>query len=377
MPNRFRHLRRLALPAAALGGVLAACMMLACSHGTGSASGSSLISEASGILFDSDTLFIVSDDIAGSYFTLPSAAVASGIIPIDSARLTRVAIPGAELFSDLESIERLADGRIVLLSEDLHALGAVVQKAGSPALEIVAQFDQTLAELGNRGLEGVAVRPLPGGASLVAVSWEGGYPERQSLSAQLRETIGSSPLNPVVVIDTIPPNGSAGYVGTPARSLVLTTPDDGVPPPLGQRFRVADLVWHTWTDSAGTVDGLIVLLSSSNAPTPESGQKRRFQYKWLHRYDLNGKPVGNPLDVSAAASTQWRSFSAQELVTLAEPLRSRAEQFGRTAEAAGWENVNWEGLSWYLRGESLVLIYDAGADDPLFALVIAIPQEWK
>ncbi len=360
-----------------MSGVLITCALLACSQHTDTTAVASRLAEASGILFDSDTLFIVSDDVAGSYFTLPSADSESGFIPIDSARLTRITIPGAELFTDLESIERLADGRIVLLSEDLHALGAVVQKAGGPALEIVAQFDQTLAELGNRGLEGVAVRPLPGGASLIAVSWEGGYPERQSLSAQLRATIGDSPLHPIVVIDTIPPNGSAGFVGTPARLLALATPDDGVPPPLGQRFRVADLVWYTRIDSAGTSDGLIVLLSSSNSPEPASGQKRRFQYKWLHRYDLGGNPVGSPLDVSALASAQWRDFAEQKLTTLTEPLRSRAEQFGRQAEAAGWENVNWEGLSWHQRGESLVLIYDAGADDPLFALVVAIPEEWK
>lgn len=357
--------------------VLITCALPACSQHTDTTAVASRLAEASGILFDSDTLFIVSDDVAGSYFSLPAADIKSGFIPIDSDRLTRITIPGAELFSDLESIDRLADGRIALLSEDLHALGAVVQKAGSPALEIVAQFDQTLTELGNRGLEGVAVRPLPGGASLIAVSWEGGYPERQSLPAQLRETVGNSPLNPIVVIDTIPPNGSAGFVDKPARSLALTASDDGVPPPLGQRFRVADLVWAAWSDSAGTSDGLIVLLSSSNSPEPASGQKRRFQYKWLQRYDLDGNPVGNPLDVTALASAQWRDFSAQSLATLTEPLRSRAEQFGRQAEAAGWENVNWEGLSWYRRGESLVLIYDAGADDPLFALVVAIPQDWK
>jgi len=357
--------------------ILITLALAACSQHTDTAAAASRLAEASGILFNSDTLFIVSDDVAGSYFTLPAGDIESGFIPIDTARLTRTSIPGAELFRDLESIERLADGRIALLSEDLHALGAVVEKAGSPALEIVAQFDQTLTELGNRGLEGVAVKPLPGGASLVAVSWEGGYLERQSLPAQLRETIGNTPLNPIVVIDTIPPNGSAGFVDTPARSLELATPDDGVPPPLGQRFRVADLVWHTWSDSAGTTDGLIVLLSSSNSPTPGSGQKRRFQYKCLQRYDLKGNPVGNPLDVSALASAQWRDFAEQKLTTLAEPLRSRAEQFGRNAEAAGWENVNWEGVSWYQRGESLVLIYDAGADDPLFALVVAIPQEWQ
>jgi hypothetical protein len=40
-------------------------------------------------------------------------------------------------------------------------------------------------------------------------------------------------------------------------------------------------------------------------------------------------------------------------------------------------SVNWEGLSWFEEGVSLVTIYDTWPKDPPFAMIFDIPQEWK
>ena len=41
------------------------------------------------------------------------------------------------------------------------------------------------------------------------------------------------------------------------------------------------------------------------------------------------------------------------------------------------EAVNWEGLGWFVEGESLMVIYDTWPKDPPFVMIFDIPAGWK
>lgn len=139
-------------------------------------------SEASGIVRVGDDLLIVSDSDPGAYYRIRINDPNAHVIPIDPKSLTRIKLSAGAVALDLESIDILADGRVVVLSERLRAL---VADGG-----IVQEYDDPLSELAERGLEGVAVRPLPDGTSRVAVVWEGGYPNPGDLLEQLRPNAG-------------------------------------------------------------------------------------------------------------------------------------------------------------------------------------------
>ncbi len=62
---------------------------------------------------------------------------------------------------DLEAIDVLADGRVVVISERLRSM---VSKDG-----VVVGYDDPFAEFGERGLEGLAVRKVDDKTSKVAV----------------------------------------------------------------------------------------------------------------------------------------------------------------------------------------------------------------
>ncbi len=354
--------------------VIVCLFLLACGN---TAPAGTPLTEASGIFFENDTLWIVSDDVPGTIFVYPLASVpASGVIPIDTASLLRQTISCAAFIGDLESIDRQSDGRFLVLSEDLHALCRIESDHAVNSCKLAVQFDQTVTELGNRGLEGLAVKALADGRLLFAAAWEGGYPEYCAIPHQLRSSIGHLALEPIVIIDTLPPSGTIDYLHSPAYYLTLQTPRPDTASASGQRFRISDLVWNQNAElSQG--DRFIALLSSADSPDIQSGQKRRFQYKWLVQYDLTGFPVSAPCDITPLLKDCWARFAANELNSLSAPLQSHAREFGAQAAAANWENVNWEGLAWFEPGKSLVLIYDGSPVDPPFAFVIHLPEEWR
>jgi hypothetical protein len=293
------------------------------------------IEEASGLVRSGDSLLIVDDGRPGVYFRLRIDGAKGPTMPITPDRIQRILLPGADFIPDLEAIEVLGDGRIVVLSEQLHSL---YSENG-----MVARYDEELAEVGGRGLEGIAVKALPGGDSRIAVVWEGGYLQPESLNPQLRSSIGRKYLQPLLLIHDLARSQNGGLVHVESARLFTTLQlpiPDGMEPE-AQRFRAPDLVWHTLTDAGGNEEGFIVLISSSSGTDIP-----KYQYHWLQRFSLNGRPVGRPLDIDAVAPP--------ELV-----------------------GVNWEGLAWFEEEKSLVLVHERGNAPATYAFVLPIPDEWK
>lgn len=291
------------------------------------------LADLSGVIRDADCLLVVDDETQGTYFRYRLAGARGPMIYLETLAAERVAVPG-KLAMDLESIERLADGRLVVLSERMRCL---VGEEG-----IVAEYEGTLAEFGRRGLEGVAVRRLPDGGSRVAVLWEGGYPDVSHVPPGLRERAGHRALRPLVLVHDIKAGESPGRVRTSGaqRFFELDVPRPRGREPRAQRFRAPDLVWAS-PSAASDEDGFIVLLSSQSlTPRPE------YFNHWLQRFTAAGKRLGEPIDLN----------------TLAPPEYLR---------------INWEGLGWFEEGKSLVLVHERNTPIALAALVVELPEGWR
>lgn len=318
------------------------------------------IEEPSGVTRSGDRLFFVGDDEHGSIFTMPLTrdetlgTKAPHSIPLDPARLLRMPIATRDAAFDLEGVAVLADGRPVVLSEARRAL---FDEGG-----VVASYGHSLVEFGGRGLEGVAARPLGHDSTRVAVLWEGGYPAPEESPLPLREATRGTALQPFILVHDLAAGAHGAVVLESAESpaILLQVPVPVGDEPAAQRFRAPDFVWYTWQAGGVARWGFIVLLSSGPgadaAPgSPEEcgileeGAPRRYCYKWLQRFDDNGAPVGKPVDL--------------------DPFLPEAV---RTA--------NWEGLSWYEAGKSLVLVYDEKLSrkrvDPQIAVVVPLPDGW-
>lgn len=289
------------------------------------------IVEASGVTRAGDTLLVVDDSDIGSYFRVPLPKVPAPLLDLNALKPQRVELKNKGLGVDLESIGLLADGRVALLSERLRSL---VSDSG-----IIAEYDSELAEIGKRGLEGLAIRPLPGGASRVAAMWEGGYADfgQMPRGAQVR-----SAWLPLVVVHDVPRNARVGRVRLrdALASIELTVPRPPGEEPAAQRFRAPDLVW-TRLSTAPDDWGFIVLLSSQNGVA-----RPTFALKWLQRFNLEGKPVGEPFDLSKVLPE-------------------------------GLAGVNWEGLCWYEAGKRLVMVHEAETKVPPHAFIVDLPEAWQ
>jgi hypothetical protein len=68
---------------------------------------------------------LVDDGSNGVYFRLALRGETGPEIVLDPGRLERVELPKAYIATDLEGIDVLADGRVVVLSERLRALERV------------------------------------------------------------------------------------------------------------------------------------------------------------------------------------------------------------------------------------------------------------
>ena len=296
--------------------------------------------EASGVTRLGGDLLIVTDEEPGAYyrFDLAGIKVKDEPIPIEPSRLTRVAFPSASFALDLEAIDVLADGRVVVLSERLRALIAEDGK--------VIQYDDPLSEIGERGLEGLAVRG-EAGRSLVAVLWEGGYLLKKDLPAQLHKHVGNRSFQPVIVVQALEAgalNKKQRMRDTPTHDIImLDVPRPDGDEPQAQRFRAPDFVWHRWERDGQQEWGFIVLLNSMSADPV------RFEHLWLQRFNYEGRPIGDPLDLDTLAPAELKGF-------------------------------NWEGLGWYEEGKSLVLIHDTPQKLPdglPAGFVIGLPDDWK
>lgn len=293
------------------------------------------IDEASGVAYHNGDLYIVDDSVNGAYFRVSLKGLTLGpVIPLNDLHPIRVELPEVGIWIDMEGIDFLADGRIVLLSERLHSL---IGEEG-----VIAEYDYPLGEIGRRGLEGVAVRALPDGSSRIAAIWEGGYPELDSMHPLLEERIGTAPFHPLIFVHDLKPHERVGRIRMKdgIRTTQLEVPLPAGVEPDAQRFRAPDLVWYRWPGEPEKW-GYIVLLSSQNAV-----EKPQFLNHWLQRYDVDGKPVGPPIDVSAHAP-------------------------GNIGHA------NWEGLGWFDPGKSLVLVHEGTSKVGPHAMILNLPPDWQ
>ncbi len=311
------------------------------------------VEEASGVTRHGDRLLIVGDDDPDGYYSYPLNGDEGARIRILPEKLARHRLSTGASSRDLEAIDVLADGRVVVVSERLRAL---LDDEG-----VVALFDGTLAELGGRGAEGLAVRRLPDGGSRVATLWEGGYLNDMMPPGAARLINGRALLPRVVCFDIAP--GERELELSADGATMDTDLRVPLPPgeePTAQRFRAPDLVWHRWDVDGEPQWGFVVLISSgwsvrpaagskAECPKQENGKALRWCYKWLQRFTQDGEPYGEPFDLDEV---------------LPEVIHS----------------VNWEGLGWFEPGKRLVLVYDEKIDRrrvaPQEAFVMELPQGW-
>jgi len=324
-PNVFYSRASLSVFRAPLLALLACCLFV----NSAPAAENFAIAEASGVVRSGDELLIVDDGQRGAYFRVPLRGRKGPVIPFDLSAVESVQLPYGNLVADMESIEVLGDGRVIVLSERLRAL------FGPDG--VVASYDAPLAEFGKRGLEGLAVRAMPDGSSRVAVLWEGGYPDYQHVPAQLRRKVGREAMRPIVLIHTLDPGDADILVRSP-NFIELHVPRPKGRAPRAQRFRAPDLVWRREADGAW---GFIVLMSSFN-----SKGDRKYEYHWLQRFSRGGKPIGAPLDIDLIVPPEWKA-------------------------------TNWEGLAWFEENESLVLVNESHPKPVGVAFVVQLPNDWK
>lgn len=292
------------------------------------------VQEASGVTRVGGHLLLVGDEAPDGYFTYPLPESGT-VIPVRPDRLSWVGWRRTGNATDCESIDVLADGRVVVLSEDLRAL---VGEEG-----VIARYGENLREVAKRGLEGVAVLRLGAGSSRVAVLWEGGRPSSRGSGSV--GGVGESPVWPPRVLVHDLKRGEkalsirADGEGLREGGIRLFSLDTAGIPGVGagkSPLRAPDLVWHR--DRAGRPI-LIVLLSAR-------GSGGGHDLHWLQRFDLDGKPIGGPAE-----------FKSQV------PARLR-------------DDVNWEGLGWFEAGKRLVTIHDTPPAGHPTACVLDIPESW-
>ena len=291
--------------------------------------------EASGIARDGDRLLFVGDGTPGVFYSyaLHTSDKPTGSGPIlsqftvarDHLTVYRLGNPDA---LDLEGIALLRPEYPLLVSERMRALLS--------SDRLVAEYPASMSEVGNRGLEGIAVRQDSDSTARIAVLWEGGFLERRDVPGQLDALprLLETPLSPLVCVHTVPVNLQRSVTDEPCRDrAAMIELDVPIPPDSAQRFRAPDLVWLP------DGNGFLVLLSSQNAT---SSSRIEYKYKWLQRFDLSGRRLGGAFNLCSV---------------LPDPVRA-----GRAG--------NVEGLGWYELGKSVVLVNDHR--EPATVVILAV-----
>ena len=124
-------------------------------------------------------------------------------------------------------------------------------------------------------------------------------------------------------------------------AVELEVPKPAGEEPEAQRFRAPDLVWTRWRNGSAEDWGFLVLISSQ-----DSVERPQYLHHWLQRFDLKGKPVGEPLDLA--------QFLPRDV-----------------------QHANWEGFSWFEPGKSLVLVHEGDRRQPANAFILDLPEDWQ
>jgi len=287
--------------------------------------------EASGVARSGNNLFVVDDSVGGVCFRLRLPADPKGVMSLNAMGPQRVRLAGGRLAIDLEGIDFLADGRLAVVSERTRTL------IGEE--DTIAEYDQPFSEFAKRGLEGVSARPIGDETSRIAVVWEGGYPDPPSVPIPLRRWVGRKALNPMLFIHDLKRGVKDARVRlTDGMFAEVQVPRPPGAEPQAQRFRASDL---TWTRLPGDQWGLILLISSQN-----SALKPLYQFHWLQRFTVQGKPIGAPVDIDKLT-----------------PASSRG--------------ANWEGVAWFEPGRRVIIVHEAEPNLEAHAMVIDLPADWQ
>ena len=269
--------------------------------------------QASGVALDGPDLVIVGNGTPRTVYRyrLNESDMPTGdgpllsVIEIDETEVETEF--GGRWALDLEAIDLLPDGQVVVLSEATFRL---LDRSG-----VVARYPFALSPMGGRGFEGLAVHSN----GRIAALWEGGYMSQAYLPTRYEGAgrLADEPIKPIVCIHFVADQPDALPCQDGHGVSVLQVPDT---PDSSQAFRAPDLVWGADGES------FIVLLSSLNAATDE------FRYKWLQKFNVSGEPLGEPINLCDDGY-------------LPDNVRS-----GRGG--------NVEGLGWFERGKSLILVND-------------------
>ncbi len=330
------------------------------------------LQEASGISAMGDTLLLVGDDNPGRYFKLFVTDTAANVLAPDPQEMVEVILDGAETVVDLESIDILADGRVVVLSEDLTSLaGPPTSSAASYGL--IARYPPTLNEFGNKGLEGLAVVPAANGASRTAILWEGGYPDLYLTPPQLAPLVGRTPLKPIILVHTIPADSSVDWVHDPDTVITLQVPEPEGKPPDAMRYRASDLVWHAWHEADSLIEGFIVLIAPANSPvnsSPTYGPTEAL------RFTMDGRPFGESINVQQTAVASLQALSDNDLQRCTEAQQDHILSLRKMLEEEPERNINFEGLGWFRQGKRLVTVFDRYPIEPTLVFFVDVPRHW-
>lgn len=317
--------------------------------------------EISGIDVDGGVLYLVDDEVTGRVFRYPLRGV-------DASRPFRMKWPlgfltedphmGADA-DDLEAVRYLPGYGPIALSECHRTFYG----PSGPVL----QLPEIHQEFANRGLEGFDIK-LRDDRFWFVVLHEGGYPEREDvLHHDPNSDAWKTWINPYIF--TFIFNPRTGTPSTPAFaapvSLNLASlhaqyydPEyRTAAEPGAQRFRAPAVLWQEMSDTREPV--LLVLLSSENQPPEPSDVPSnsppippvRYRYKLLQRFSLSGSPIGKPIDIDEYPSV--------------------------IAAGHSYPNApNWEGMAWFEKGKSVILVNDKPPDTPV-AVVIELPEDYR
>ncbi|MEM7429420.1 MAG: hypothetical protein AAF441_25360 [Pseudomonadota bacterium] len=320
------------------------------------------ISEASGIIRVGDKLLIVGDDHHGIIFHVKPGDLSRTVIRLKKGQSKARKLNSSRRFArDLESIGKLPDGRIVVLSEHTSAL---IDDKG----KLVAIYDGPFYSFGNRGLEGLAIRELAQARARVAVLWEGGFPQQRKLFWDLHGVFGGKvKLEPVILVHDLKKDAKnveiRARMGTEpevtlkpgkvnAELIKLATPVIPALDAVGTGLRAPDLVWHKLKTDQDRKWGFIVLLSHY-----DPGDKN-LNFKLLHKFDTDGRACGTPQGLN-------------ELIEAASLAATPDD---------GKANVkwNWEGMDWFDRARKtkLIMVADRPKGKAAKAVVIKPARAW-
>lgn len=291
------------------------------------------IPEASGIVKMNNTLYIVSDDTTGKYYTysLKGLNLSSQLLLNDCSRLDSVDLKFGKIKMDLEGIATLGSN-IIVVSERNRSLICVDS--------ILKTYPEPFTEFANRGIEGLAIKANDKKSEQyeVAALWEGGYPIKNDLSIGLEYYDFNKSMSPFLILNTIKSNvidKSSRIIKLKMNKInkMIDKKSKDFIEPFANRFRAPDLVWYK--------NGFIVLLSSERSIPEEPVNK--YKYKLLQRFDMYGDPIGEPLMLNDILGDESR--------------------------------YNWEGLTWNKQDNSLILIHDSKKNTTI--RIVKIPNSWK